>query len=237
MTQKETTKGGIVLNWYKNVFTYILIVSIIFTPVSLTYANEGIDSLNDGLKEKLEVKRVLVPYQIERRVDAHLAPGTVKVLQAGSNGWKERVFKITYKDDHLVKREVIEETFIQEPINKIILVGEKKTEALTERKNVLKTSRGTFRYRKVINMNASAYSPSSKWGNRTASGIPAKYGVVAVDPKVIPLGTRLYVEGYGPALAADTGGAIKGHKIDLFYESYFQAMFFGRKKLDVYILE
>lgn len=225
------------MNWYKTMFIYILTVSILFTPVSLTCANEGIDNLNGELKEQLETRRVLVPYQIERRVDAYLAPDTVKVAQAGSNGWKERVFKTTYRNGHVIKREVIEERIIQEPVNKVILVGEKKNEALGDRKNILKTSRGTFRYRNVINMNASAYSSCSKWGNRTASGIPAKYGVVAVDPKVIPLGTRLYVEGYGPALAADTGGSIKGQKIDLFYESYFQAMLFGRKKLDVYILE
>lgn len=211
---------------------------MILGAAGFTCANEGTSMENYDLQEKLEAKRILVPYQIERRVDTKLAPGSVKVLQTGSNGWKERIFKTTYKDGHLVKKEMVEEKILQEPVNKIILVGEKKIVApLEQRKNVIKTSRGTYRYRKMVTMNASAYSPCSKWGNRTASGITARHGIVAVDPKVIPLGTRLYVEGYGLALAADTGGAIKGHKIDLFYENYFQAMRFGRKNLDVYILE
>ena len=70
-----------------------------------------------------------------------------------------------------------------------------------------------------------------------------RYGVVAVDPRVIPLGSRLYIEAengtwiYGTAVAADTGGAIKGNKIDLYVESYSDAINFGRRKAKVYILE
>jgi 3D (Asp-Asp-Asp) domain-containing protein len=65
----------------------------------------------------------------------------------------------------------------------------------------------------------------------------ATYGLVAVDPRVIPLGTHLYVEGYGFALAADTGGAIKGNRIDLCYDSVAFANRFGRKKVRVHVLE
>jgi 3D (Asp-Asp-Asp) domain-containing protein len=71
----------------------------------------------------------------------------------------------------------------------------------------------------------------------TASGMKVKPGIVAVDPRVIPLGTWLYVEGYGEALAADTGGAIKGNKIDLFYESPKTVKNFGRRKVKVYVLD
>ena len=87
-------------------------------------------------------------------------------------------------------------------------------------------------------MRATAYLPTdgSATGT-TAMGIPATYGIVAVDPRVIPLGTRVYIPGYGEALAADTGGAIKGYKIDLCMESYSQAMRFGRRDVTVYILE
>ena len=65
----------------------------------------------------------------------------------------------------------------------------------------------------------------------------AQRGVVAVDPSVIPLGTRLYIPGYGMAVAADTGGAIVGDRIDLCMESYGEAMDFGRRTIKVYILE
>ena len=58
-----------------------------------------------------------------------------------------------------------------------------------------------------------------------------------MDPNVIPLGTRLYIPGYGMAIAADTGGAIRGHKIDLLMESYGEAMEFGRRSVEVYVLQ
>ena len=69
-------------------------------------------------------------------------------------------------------------------------------------------------------MEATAYTDDvesqGKWVGQTASGMKPQVGVVAVDPKVIPLGTKLYVEGYGEAIAGDTGGAIKGMRIDVF---------------------
>ena len=64
----------------------------------------------------------------------------------------------------------------------------------------------------------------------------AKHGVVAVDPNVIPLGTKLYIPGYGEALAADTGGDIVGSRIDVVMEDYGEAMQFGRRTVEVYVL-
>ena len=72
---------------------------------------------------------------------------------------------------------------------------------------------------------------------RARSGVKAAYGIVAVDPKFIPLGTRLYVEGYGYAVAADTGSAIKGDRIDLCFDDYKLALAFGRQTVVVYVLE
>lgn len=92
-------------------------------------------------------------------------------------------------------------------------------------------------YAAVMTMEATAYLPSDGDGyGITAMGIPATYGVAAVDPSVIPLGTRLYIPGYGEAIAADTGGAIYGYKIDLCMESYSEAMQFGRRDVTVYVL-
>ena len=86
-------------------------------------------------------------------------------------------------------------------------------------------------------MEATAYLPEDGTGDGiTASGVPAAYGVAAVDPDVIPLGTRIFVPGYGIALAADTGGAIEGHIVDLCYDDYDEAIQFGRRDVDVYLL-
>lgn len=71
----------------------------------------------------------------------------------------------------------------------------------------------------------------------TAIGLRVKKGIVAVDPRVIPLGTRLFIPGYGEALAADTGGWIKGNRIDLAFETLADCYRFGRRKLRVYLVE
>ncbi len=84
-------------------------------------------------------------------------------------------------------------------------------------------------------MKATAYSAGHGCGYITANGSKAQYGVVAVDPRVIPLGTKLYIEGYGEAVAADTGGAIKGDRIDLCYNSNAECIQFGRRDVVVHI--
>ena len=95
-----------------------------------------------------------------------------------------------------------------------------------------------MRYVREYDMEATAYLPTDGDGNGiTASGMLAERGVVAVDTDVIPLGTRLYIPGYGMAIAGDTGGAIYGERIDLCMESYGEAMEFGRRWVKVYVLE
>ncbi|MDU5377137.1 3D domain-containing protein, partial [Peptoniphilus lacydonensis] len=95
--------------------------------------------------------------------------------------------------------------------------------------------------KKVIVMQATAYDPTA--GSTTATGTRARVGSVAVDPKVIPLGSKLYIESmdgfqsYGYATAEDTGGAIKGNRIDLFYGSNREANNFGRRNVKVYVLD
>jgi 3D (Asp-Asp-Asp) domain-containing protein len=85
----------------------------------------------------------------------------------------------------------------------------------------------------TVTFEATAYT----WtGSRTATGTWPSRGTVAVDPRVIPLGSELYVEGYGPAVAADTGGDIKGQRIDLYMESYEEAIQFGRREVLVEVL-
>ena len=93
------------------------------------------------------------------------------------------------------------------------------------------------KYSKVLTMEASAYSSQDPGnGNYTATGSRLTKGIVSVDPNLIPLGTKLYVEGYGYAVADDVGGAIKGNRIDLAYDSRAEALQFGRQTVKVYVL-
>lgn len=94
------------------------------------------------------------------------------------------------------------------------------------------------RYIRVILMMSTAYSTEDPGSSLyTARGHRLRRGYVAVDPKVIPLGTNLYVEGYGYAVADDTGGLIKGNRIDLAVDSYAEAIAYGVKDVQVYVLE
>lgn len=88
-------------------------------------------------------------------------------------------------------------------------------------------------YREMV-MEATAYCHT---GNRTYTGTWPKRGTIAVDPKVISLGTRLWVEGYGYGVAEDTGGLIKGQVIDVFMESESEAIQWGRRMVKVRIME
>lgn len=91
---------------------------------------------------------------------------------------------------------------------------------------------------RAMSMFASAYSAHDPGNsNTTATGSAVRRGLVAVDPNVIPLGTRLYIPGYGNAIAADVGGSIKGNRIDLAFDTHGEALQFGRQEIVVYIIE
>ena len=105
--------------------------------------------------------------------------------------------------------------------------------------DTLQRAKGTpDRYRRIVNMEASAYTTQDPGnGSHTYRGNQLRKGLVAVDPQVIPLGARLYIEGYGYAIADDTGGYIRGNRIDLAFESRSEALIFGRRTVPVYILD
>lgn len=118
---------------------------------------------------------------------------------------------------------------------------------------VLETSDGQIlEYTEVMQLEATAYCPcysccgkypGNKWYNITATGTKGKVGVIAVDPRVIPLGTQVYIEGlggaknYGFGSAEDTGGAIKGKIIDLYFNTHKETVNWGRQQVKVYILK
>src|SRR5690606_7527698 len=142
-----------------------------------------------------------------------LDKGMVSVVKKGSSGLKELAIKVIFENGKEVKREITEEKIIKEPVNGVIEEGSRTT---------FVSSRGQVtRFVRALKMTATAYDatyescgkhPDHPYYGITYSGLKVRPGIVAVDPKVIPLGTYLYVEGYGEALAADIGGAIKGNR-------------------------
>ena len=89
-------------------------------------------------------------------------------------------------------------------------------------------------------MTATAYAPgpldNGKWNNLTYMGGTVQHGVAAVDPRVIPMGTKLWVEGYGEAIAEDQGSAIKGNRIDLAFDKRNDALDYGIQNVKIYVL-
>lgn len=180
---------------------------------------------------------VEIPFEVETISNPQLDEGVQNILSEGINGQKKTVVEIKYMSGKEVSRETILEEVTQPPVNKVVEVGTAKT---------IKGVDGVYQFERELTMSATAYtanyectgkSPGDANFGVTASGIKAKSGVVAVDPKVIPLGTELYIEGYGYAIAGDTGSAIKGNKIDLYFDSYSHCLQFGRQNVTVYILK
>jgi 3D (Asp-Asp-Asp) domain-containing protein len=136
-----------------------------------------------------------------------------------------QVIKIVYHDGKEAGREVMETRIINPPVNQVVAMG-----------TITSVSRGNLRFdfREARQMAATAYTYT---GNRTASGQAPAVGLVAVDTSVIPMGSRLYVEGYGFARAADRGGAIQGDRIDVFLESEQECYRWGNRRVKVYVLE
>jgi len=183
--------------------------------------------------EKLIELSELVPYSTLRKSSSELRSGTKKTVRAGINGEKKTTYRVFVKDGQEVSREALSSKLVKKATTEIVAVGQTKRFA---------SRGGYFSGRKVVTMTATGYSPDPRenGGNtsgRTATGLKIGHGVVAVDPRFIPLGTRLYIDGYGYAVAADTGGAIKGSRIDLGENTYHKAQTIGRKKVTVHILD
>lgn len=181
-----------------------------------------------GPDTRIEQEKRSIPFATERRQDSHLALGEEKVIAAGKNGEKIVTTCFINTGDRTVKREV-EEKVTLEPQTEIVAVGTNK---------LVETSRGKVNYRTVKTMEATAYTLEGGDGDGVTSiGLVPKHGIIAVDPGVIPYGTRVYIPGYGFAMAGDTGGAIVGNRIDLFMDDYREAVSFGRRDVEMYILE
>ncbi|PHV70853.1 hypothetical protein CS063_08805 [Sporanaerobium hydrogeniformans] len=171
-----------------------------------------------------------IAYNTVQKETKELKKGETKIEQAGKNGTQRVTMERTYVGNELVSETVKETVVVVPSEDEIILIGAK---------DVVKDTSGiSYEYTKMYNMEATAYTAfnGDGWGDQTASGMRAGVGIIAVDPKVIPLGTKLFVEGYGLAIAGDTGGAIKGHIVDLFFETKAECREFGRRQRKVYVL-
>lgn len=217
--------------------------------------------------ETLEYDEI-TPHSVKVYEDDSLEPGEEKVLVEGADGLTHYKVEVTYENGEEASRTVLSEQILTAPTDALILCGmdrsvKEQEHSGNENYRQSDTSRWTSPYLEPLPQTASApalipgtsqtytnllyctataYTTVSE-SDITATGTVPRVGAIAVDPSVIPLGTRMYIVSadgqyvYGYCVAEDTGSAIQGHAVDLYFDDYETCMAFGRRGVIVYILE
>lgn len=166
------------------------------------------------------------PYSSERSLNHQLKRGQIIILRQGENGLVRKTYLVRQENGVESKRQLLETVVLKEAIPEISELGTKDA--------IMLASRDMRQPRQVISVQATAYTHT---GNTTYTGVYPHIGTIAVDPAVIPLGSRLWIEGYGYGIAQDTGGLIKGKRIDLFMDTVGECRSWGRRTVKVYVLD
>lgn len=205
------------------------------------------------VRQSQEHTQEAVPFERRRIYDPDLPLGLRQQVQAGLPGTLIRRIETFTEDGEVVSRKVAEDWMENEPRAAVVAYGTKRLSgpmaSLEATKNLPRynaVTSDTLAVRRVLRVVATGYEagprstgkrPGDQWYGFTSIGWRATPGIIAVDPAVIPYRTRLYVPGYGFGIAGDTGSAIVGHRIDLFYSTEQDAARWGRQNLQVYVLE
>lgn len=216
----------------------------IVTPAKATTVSEGM---------KLTVARVTynkvtttqdIAYTNKNVNDSTLNTGVKKIKTAGTNGSQTVVTQQKLVDGKVTDSKVVNTAVTAKPVNQVTLVGTKKKASASATINANGTltdqDGNTVKYRKVISGRCTAYTG----GGSTSTGRAASFGLVAVNPSIIPYGTKLYIASpdgktvYGYATAADTGGGVMNGRIvaDLYYPTLSQCKSFGVRNMRIYVL-
>lgn len=206
--------------------------------------SEGMKLIVNRVAYQEVTKTEDVAYQNKDVLDNTLKKGTKKVQTAGANGSKSVVLRQKLIDGKVAGSEVVKTTVVKQPVNQVTLVGTKKIASSFATVNsdgtLVDQSGNSVNYKKYITGKCSGYTG----GGWTSTGRAAAVGLVAVNPSVIPYGSKLYIcsaDGktvYGYAIAADTGGGLMSGRIvaDLYFNTVGQCRQFGIRNMRIYIL-
>lgn len=184
---------------------------------------------NSLFSEKTTIKTEVLKFTHKTVVDPTLNPGEKKIIQAGSQGNKVIQTKIVLHQGQEYSRENI---LLKEEaaVNEVTAVG------IDPDEKTLDTPYGAIKYKTKLTVWSTSYDSTCSGCNQTtAIGLKAGYGVIAVDPKIIPLRSKVYIPGYGIAIAGDTGGSIKGNRIDLGFDS-LKSGWWTSRFTDIYLI-
>jgi len=205
-----------------------------FAQATMTVDGQGNENMPEidvtRVRDKVVCETEPIPSPLTRVNDAYLAPGQSEVRAPGQPGVLLKTFDVTTDNDVEVKRYQVGSEVLQQPEPEVIAYG---IETNAEQRRAV--SRGSnAQSAKSLRVTATAYTCT---GYQTASGVWPYVGGVAVDPAVIPIGSKLYIDGYGPARAVDTGALIKGSRIDLFFDTESECEAWGRRTVTVSVME
>jgi uncharacterized protein YabE (DUF348 family) len=205
-------------------------------PALKTPLTKGMKINITRVKSKLFTKHIKLNYRIVVRINNSL-PNTIrKVITEGHSGDKKITTKVVYHNGKTVSKKIISQIITNKPVNTLIIQGGymKLPVALNGK---------VMAYTKKFNVRATAYWAVRGVGRTfTGSGRMAirnthGYSTVAVDRHLLPYGTKMFIEGYGFAVAADTGSAILGKTIDVYFNTRREACSWGVKHPTVYVLK
>ena len=206
-------------------------------PAVTEAVRDGISVQVMRVKEDFITESEAIPFETKWQPDPTLEIDAHPVAQSGVDGIKKRTIRINYENGHEIQRSIDKEWIEAAPVTKIINYGTK----IVHRGLTLPDGSITTYWRKVRVL-ATSYTAATSGKARThpefgitALGWQAGLGIVAVDPKVINLRAKIYVPGYGLATAGDTGGKIKGRRVDLGYDESNLVLWF--QWTDVYLLD
>jgi uncharacterized protein YabE (DUF348 family) len=200
------------------------------------------------VEKKQEAVSEPIAYDVVQKEDPELPKGKQQVVQEGKEGVLLKKIEKVYEDGQLVSEKVVDQDVQTESVNKIVAIGTKNPVAALSVPDEVTKSGVTFGAKKVLkNVTLTAYSANASSTGKsssdpgygvTASGTRVTEGrTIAVDPSVIPLGWWVYIDGLGFRRAEDTGSAIKGNKIDVYFDSESNANRFGTKRgYTVYVI-
>ena len=205
-------------------------------PPLTTPLYEGVRIQVTRVSEEIEVTEQIAPFETVYLADGNLAIDTQQVVSAGAEGVTRTRYRVRYEDGQEVAR-VLEDTWVaQEPQERVIAYGQR-----IEPRTATAADGTQFTYWRRIRMLASSYSagtagvsPNAPNYGRTYTGERMRFGIVAVDPSVIPLRSQVYVDGYGRGDALDTGSAVRARRIDLGYDDANLVLW--NRWVDVYLL-
>jgi len=216
-------------------------------------------SLQEKVKEQMtihitRVKKVTdvveepVDFAVMTKQDSSLPKGERRVIEPGEKGKIEKTYEVTFENGKEVARKLIATKTVKESKARIVAIGTKTVEppkpsaiGTKTKRSDQPSSRGSNQAAKTFYVTATAYTAYCKGcSGVTRTGVNLRQNpstkVIAVDPSIIPLGSKVYVEGYGYAIAADTGSGIKGYEIDVFFPEESDAMRWGRKRVKIRVL-